>query len=187
MAISWVPFLLICMLSSLILASIGAVAWFRTRRREFAVGVTGLGLYPASAILFAVSIPDAVLSTAIASGFVVAWIVENRQRLRSNDQQCVLRPRLSAIPFSVAMSCLLAGGVAFVAGIGAAFGRAGEWADRLACLGVILLVIAGLLNTQACEAAWLCLLREKKFHWWLPLSSIAAIGTIYSLWVVVRI
>lgn len=92
--------------------------------------------------------------------------------------------------FLAAVGLSVAGGITFVTGIAAAFGRAGNWADELAWFGVVLLVIAGFLNLAATVYGVVFLVKRKRLDWgpviwWFPLSAaltlLALIGGLVAI------
>ena len=79
------------------------------------------------------------------------------------------------------------GGTAFVGGIGAAFGRAGNWSNTLASFGVLLLVGSGILAIAAVMAGMANSIKTRRFNWWLPLACIAAGLAIWCGWIAINL
>ncbi|MEI7766227.1 MAG: hypothetical protein WCJ97_02185 [Phycisphaerae bacterium] len=94
---------------------------------------------------------------------------------------------LGAILFLLAVALALLGGGLSVFGIGAAFGRAGTWAEGLVALGLGLIGLGGLLNLIATVWGASQLARKKRFCWWWPLSVIVTGVALYGLYVLVNL
>ena len=118
---------------------------------------------------------------------LIAPIFYSVLRTRGTSTNPAESQRLSHYPFLLALASLFIGGLAFIVGLGAAFSRAGNWANDLAELGIVLFFLAALSNITAFEAGSISLIREKLFHWWLPFSFIGLLVTIYSAWVAVHL
>ena len=79
------------------------------------------------------------------------------------------------------------GSIAFVVGIGAAFGRAGNWSNELAGAGVFLLVCSGILAIAAVAAGVANSISKRRFNWWLPLACLATGLALWGGWVAINL
>ncbi|MFN7589756.1 MAG: hypothetical protein ACK501_13260 [Planctomycetota bacterium] len=68
--------------------------------------------------------------------------------------------------FVAAIVLAAVGAVAFLLGLGAAFGRAGNWANDLAGLGILLLIAGGVANLVAFVMGARSMMARRSFHWW---------------------
>lgn len=84
--------------------------------------------------------------------------------------------------FLVAIALALVGGIACVTGVGAGFGHAGNCANDLAWIGVVVLVVAGVVDLAANALAVILLVRRRRFCWWWPWSALAAVLSVYMAW-----
>lgn len=80
--------------------------------------------------------------------------------------------------FLAAIAMALAGGGAFFVGIWAAFGKAGNWSDDLAGLGVFLLLCGGVANLVAFVGGVRAMIASRSFLWWWPLSLALAVVSV---------
>ncbi|MCH8046998.1 MAG: hypothetical protein IID44_25125 [Planctomycetes bacterium] len=94
---------------------------------------------------------------------------------------------IPARAFVAALLLAAAGGVAFGVGVAAAFGRAGNWSNDLALLGIVLLVSAVLSNILACAGGAIHLFRHRRMQWWWPLSVVAMLASLYAAWVALHL
>jgi len=174
---------------AIFMASIGAILWYRTTLVQYAFAFLGLSLFTVPAILGAAA-PPSVITPSVVTGMLLLLSSIWHYRLRAAsvtsthpiEPQSAEPQRLSNYPFLLALSSLLAGGLTFLVGLSAAFNREGNWANHLAESGVVLFFLAALSNITAFEAGSISLIREKKFHFWLPVSFIGLLGTIGSAW-----
>jgi hypothetical protein len=89
--------------------------------------------------------------------------------------------------FCYGLGLAAAGGAAFTIGIHAAFGRAGNWSNSLAGLGVGLLVIAGLTMIVATFVGLAEAIRKRRVNWSLPFAIIAAALALWGGWVAINL
>jgi len=75
----------------------------------------------------------------------------------------------------------------FGSGIGAAFGRAGNWSNHLTELGVITLIIGGIMTVAACIMGVGEAVTKHKFNWALPFALIAAGLALWGGWVAINL
>ena len=174
---------------AIFMASIGAILWYRTTLVQYAFAFLGLSLFSVPAILGATASPSVITpSVMIGMLLLLGSILHYRFRAASltstqpTEPQSAGSQRLSHYPFLLALSSLLVGGLTFLVGLSAAFNREGNWANHLAESGVVLFFLAALSNITAFEAGSISLIREKKFHFWLPVSFIGLLGTIGAAW-----
>jgi hypothetical protein len=179
---------------AIFMASVGAILWYRTTQVQYAFAFLGLSLFTVPAILGAAA-PPSVVTPSVVIGmllllgprlwqrFCVARVTDSQ----SIEPQLAESQRLSHHPFLLSLSSLLVGGLTFLVGLSAAFNREGNWANYLAELGVVLFFLACLSNITAFEAGTISLIREKKFHFWLPVSFIGLLGTACSAWMAVHL
>ena len=170
---------------ALVSVSIGAIMWYRSTQVQYAFVFLGLSLFAVPALLGHghAFLPSIVVGLLL----LIAPIFYSVLRTRGTSTNPAESQRLSHYPFLLALASLFIGGLAFIVGIGAAFSRAGNWANDLAELGIVLFFLAALSNITAFEAGSISLIREKLFHWWLPFSFIGLLVTIYSAWVAVHL
>ena len=89
---------------------------------------------------------------------------------------------------SLAGICLAAtGGVLFMIGLGAAFGRAGNWSNHVAELGMFLMALGALSNVLAFFSGMRSFVQRKRVEWWWLLSAIATLGCLYAVWVLLHL
>ena len=174
---------------AIFMTSIGSILWYRTTQVQYAFAFLGLSLFTVPEILGATASPSVITpSVMIGMLLLLGSILHYRFRVSSltstqpTEPQSAESQRLSRHPFLLALSSLLVGGLSFLVGLSAAFNREGNWANHLAELGVVLFFLAALSNITAFEAGSISLIREKKFHFWLPVSFIGLLGTIGSAW-----
>ena len=182
---------------AIVMTSIGSILWYRTTQVQYAFAFLGLSLFSVPAILGATASPSVITpsvmigitpSVIIGMLLLLGSILHYRFRAASltstqpTEPQSAGSQRLSHYPFLLALSSLLVGGLTFLVGLSAAFNREGNWANHLAESGVVLFFLAALSNITAFEAGSISLIREKKFHFWLPVSFIGLLGTIGSAW-----
>ena len=174
---------------AIFMASVGSILWYRTTQVQYAFAFLGLSLFTVPAILGAAA-PPSVVTPSVVIGMLLLLGPRLWQRFcaarvtdsQSIEPQLAESQRLSHHPFLLSLSSLLMGGLTFLVGLSAAFNREGNWANYLAELGVVLFFLAALSNITAFEAGSISLIREKKFHFWLPVSFIGLLGTIGSAW-----
>ncbi|MEZ6038691.1 MAG: hypothetical protein R3F29_14510 [Planctomycetota bacterium] len=68
--------------------------------------------------------------------------------------------------FCVAIVCGVVGAAAFFLGLGAAFGRAGNWANDLAGLGILLILAGGVANLAAFVMGVRSMMASRSILWW---------------------
>lgn len=79
--------------------------------------------------------------------------------------------------FLAAIVMAAIGGVAFLVGLGAAFGRAGNWSNHLAEFGILLLVAGGVANLVAVVLGLRAMLASRSFFvWWVSSAALAAVS-----------
>jgi len=79
------------------------------------------------------------------------------------------------------------GAVAFAVGLGAAFGRAGNWSNSLAEFGILLLVVSGILTFAAVLTGIFNSISTRRFNWWLPLACLCAGLALWGGWVAINL
>ena len=75
----------------------------------------------------------------------------------------------------------------FGSGLGAAFGRAGNWSNQLAALGVVTLISAGLLTIVALSKSVHESVTRRRFNWALPFALIAAGLALWGGWIAINL
>ena len=93
----------------------------------------------------------------------------------------------AARAFVTALCLAAAGGIAFGAGLGAAFQRAGNWSNHLALLGIVLLVVAGLSNVVAFFGGAVQLIQKRQMAWWWLFSALAMAASVCGGWVALHL
>lgn len=160
-------------------ASIGAVMWYRMANVQYAFVFLGLSLFAVPPLLGY----GYILSIVVALSLLIIPIRGLVLRSPGNSSNSERPQRLSHYPFLLALVSAVMGGLVFIVGLGAAFGRAGNWSNYLAELGIVLFFLAALSNIVAFEAGCMSLIREKTFHKWLPFSFVGLVVTGYSAWI----
>ena len=68
--------------------------------------------------------------------------------------------------FCAAIVFAAVGAAAFFLGLGAAFSRAGNWANALAGLGILLLIVGGIANLVAFVMGVRSMMARRSLLWW---------------------
>ncbi len=98
-----------------------------------------------------------------------------------------IRLSVGAKLFVFALALVCAGGIALWIGISAAFGRAGNWSNELAEIGIFLLVCGGAINLVAALVGVVRAVRDRRMRWWLPWSVIVVAVSIWCGWIAIHL
>lgn len=90
-----------------------------------------------------------------------------------------------AASFLIAVSSAVAGGIACITGISAAFSNAGTWADNLIGFGIALLAIGGCLNLAVTVYGSILYCRSGYLYWWyifsVSITLTLALGSLFAI------
>jgi hypothetical protein len=86
-----------------------------------------------------------------------------------------------------ALGTAIVGGAAFIGGVSAAFGRAGNWSNQLSGFGVLLLVLAGILAMSATCLGIAEAIQERRLNWSLPFAAACLALALWGGWIALHL